>query len=680
MGVFFDGEKMSAVIHQVNKSEASPVQSDGVGRDEAAIVIVGAGPVGMRFVEELASRKPGCAIVVYGGEPWEPYDRVRLSSYLAGDVVRDELLIETGHAETARIEFRYNCEVNRIDRHEKIIVDADGAAQKYSKLVLAVGSTPFVPRIGNSHYEGIYTFRTLAEADALHARKTRTSHTVILGGGLLGLETARAMQQYNTKITIVEHSKWLMYQQLDEQGAQCLQESVEAMGINVVPDDGVVSVVGNGRIEAVCLKSGKEILCDTLVIAAGIRPNLQLAKGAGLLCGKGIRVNDYLETNDENIYAIGECAEHDNAVYGLVKPGLEQAAVLADRITGGKARYLGSLGSARLKVINQSVFSSGRTGIYEESGVTVNEIVYSSKDEDVYRKIRIFGNRIIGVISVGEWHESALVQEAIQEKRKIWFWQIVRFRAHGNIWGDAEDMDITTWPASAVVCSCTGVTQGRLSSAIDSGCETVACLKNRTGASSVCGSCQPLLAGMLGNESRVEAVRSWRSLLAMSALTLCLVVLFIFIWRVPYADTVQHEVQWDLLWRDSLYKQISGFTILGLFGIGLAISMRKRVAKINVGDYSIWRMAHVALGIGALVALVIHTGFRLGDEINFILMLNFLLLAVAGANASTVVATEHRMIPAMAKKQRKSWTWLHLLLFWPLPVLLGFHIAKTYYF
>ena len=292
----------------------------------------------------------------------------------------------------------------------------------------------------------------------------------------------------------------------------------------------------------------------------------------------------------------------------------------------------------------------------------------------------MFGNRIIGAIAVGEWHESAHINEAIQDKRKLWFWHLVRFRSTGNIWGDVEDVDVSTWPASATVCNCTGVTRGRLTYVVDNGCENIACLTKMTRAGSVCGSCKPLLAEMLGEKAAVEPVRAWRGLLALSALSMTLAVLFLFIWHVPYANSVQHEIRWDMLWRDSLLKQISGFTILGLIVIGLVVSLRKRIAKFSIGNYDLWRMSHVVLGIAALVALMVHTGFRFGSELNLLLMINFLLLAVAGANASTVVATEHRMVPAAAKKQRKLWNKVHLLLFWSLPVLLSFHVLKTYYY
>jgi nitrite reductase (NADH) large subunit len=633
--VFYVINTMSATLEKLMpEAKGSANKAVCVDTQSEAVVIVGSGPVGMQFVNELLLRNVGAPVVVYGSEPVQPYNRVRLSDYLAGVVHRETLVIEEPVSEQVNVEYRYNCAVEWIDKNEKVITDASGRLQRYSKLVLATGSTPFIPMFGNRHYKGIYTFRTLSEADELLTRKLRTRHTVVIGGGLLGLETARAMQAYHTEITIVEHSKWLMMQQLDEQGSAYLERFIENSGIKVVLDDSVISVTGNGRVEGVTLRSGVTLACDTLIIAAGVRPDIALAKDAGLACRKGIRVDDQLETSQPDIYAIGECAEHKDSVYGLVKPGFEQAAVLADRLTGGKSRYHGSITTTQLKVMSQAVFSAGRTGVDEESGASVNEYVYSDHEAGLYRKIRVFGNRIIGAIAVGEWHEGTLLNEAIQDKRKIWFWHLLRFRSSGNIWGNAEDVDVSTWPASATVCNCTGVTRGRLSIVLGNGCESVECLTKITRAGSVCGSCKPLLSELLGEQGSIEPVRAWRGLLGLSALTLTIAALFFFIWRVPYASSVQHEIRWDMLWRDSLLKQISGFTILGLVVIGLMVSLRKRVTKFTLGDYDLWRISHVVLGIAALVALVLHTGFRFGNELNLLLMINFLLLTVAGANGT----------------------------------------------
>ena len=654
--------------------------SASVPFEQKAVVVIGAGPVGMHFVGELFRNTGEYTVVVYGNEPWKPYDRVKLSSYLAGEVRRDELELEACLFEGANIEYRLGCDVEWIDRENQTVTDAQGNVQSYSHLVLAVGSSPYMPAIGNLHYEGVYTFRSLSEADSLLARSLRSKHTIVIGGGLLGLETARAMQRYNTQVTVVEHNRWLMMQQLDQLGSEYLKELVEGNGIYVELGDSVTSILGKNRVEAVSLRSGRELACDTVIIAAGIRPNTQLASDCGLACNRGIRVNDHLETSDQNIYAIGECAEHDNNVYGLVKPGLEQASILADRLAKGNARYRGSLELTRLKVMDHAVFSAGRTGIDEEAAGSVKEFIYSSREAGIYRKVRVFGNRLVGAIAIGDWHESTLLHDAIQNRKRLGFWHLARFKSSGNLWGTEDDMDVMSWPAGAVVCNCTGVTRGRLSQAVNGGCENIACLTAQTRAASVCGSCKPLLAELLGEDMRVEPVRSWRSLLAMSALSLSLVALFVFIWRVPYPDSVQVSLRWDELWRNSLIKQISGFTILGLILVGLGISIRKRSSKVGFGDFNQWRYLHVVLGVSALAALVVHTGFRLGDELNLILTLNFLVLAVAGANAGTVVSTEHRLNPSLAKKQRQRWTWLHIVLFMPVPVLLAAHILKSYYF
>ncbi len=671
---------MSLAIQNTRQVHDYGVSNISVPYEQKAVVVIGAGPVGMHFVNELFRRTKEYTVVVYGNEPWRPYDRVKLSSYLAGDVNRDELELDTHVFKEANIEYRPGCHVERINHEEQTVTDALGNIQSYSHLVLAVGSSPYLPSIGNIHYQGVFTFRSLSEADNLFARRMRSNHTIVIGGGLLGLETARAMQRYNTQVTIIEHNQWLMMQQLDHQGGERLKGLVENNGVYVELGDSVTSILGHDRVEAVSLRSGREIACDTVIVAAGIRPNTRLACDSGLSFNKGILINDRLETSHENIYAIGECAEHNNNVYGLVKPGLEQAAILADRLSSGNARYRGSLESTRLKVMDHSVFSAGRTGVDEESAGSIKEYVYTSNETGVYRKIRVFGNRLVGAIAIGDWHEASLLNDAIQNKKRLGFWHLTRFRSSGNLWGSEEDMDVMSWPAGAVVCNCTGVTRGRLTQAVNSGCENIACLTSQTRAASVCGSCKPLLAELLGEDMRAEPVRSWRGLLALSALSLCLIALFVFVWRVPYPDSVQVAFRWDELWRNSLFKQISGFTTLGLIVVGLGVSLRKRVAKVSIGDFNVWRYAHVVLGVCALTALIAHTGFRLGNQLNLMLTLNFLLLAVAGANASTVVATEHRLNPSLAKKQRRRWTWLHMVLFWPVPVLLGAHVLKSYYF
>ena len=224
---FFMTGTMSLAIKQIDHDEEYSPPQARVPYEDNAVVVVGTGPVGMYFADELLKKTGKYSVVVYGSEPWKPYDRVRLSSYLAGDVGREELELGSPEKAGVVIEMRLDCAVQSIDRQARTITDALGNVQHYSHLVLAVGSRPFIPSIDNIHYDGVYTFRSLSEADTLFARRMKSLHTVIVGGGLLGLETARAMQRHNTRITIIEHNQWLMMQQLDQRGGNYLKSFVE---------------------------------------------------------------------------------------------------------------------------------------------------------------------------------------------------------------------------------------------------------------------------------------------------------------------------------------------------------------------------------------------------------------------------------------------------------------------
>lgn len=297
------------------------------------VVIVGNGPVGMHTARELISRNPSLHIIIYGDEQQLPYNRVRLSSLLSGDINWEELLERIECNDKTKLEERFGVAVTRIDPDKNQLLDAIGCLQPYQKLVLATGSQPHIPGIPRINLPGVFTFRNLDDTTRLLARQVRSRHTIVLGGGLLGMEAARAMQRGNTKVTLIEHADRLLGHQLDENASQMLQKRVEALGIDVIIGNGVRCVTGDASVEGVELVSGETICCDTLIVATGIRPHIELARESGLVIGKGIRVNDSMQTSVPNIYAVGECAEHRDRVYGLVAPGLEQAAVAANHIT-----------------------------------------------------------------------------------------------------------------------------------------------------------------------------------------------------------------------------------------------------------------------------------------------------------------------------------------------------------
>ncbi len=643
------------------------------------IIIVGTGPAGIRAAQELLSLNSRISIALFGDEPWQPYNRVKLSSLVSGEISEESLYTLYDLSESLQISTFYNNRITEIDRYSKTVTDAQGNRYNYDKLILATGSRARIPGFEGVELENVFTFRDLNDAQKLMGRSVRTRKTVIIGGGLLGIEAARAMQRFNTEVHIIEHSSWLMFNQIDNRAGSYLSRHIESLGIYVHVNSRIRKLLGeDNKVTGVLLDNDDIIECDTVVIAAGIIPNISLAQDAGLSVGKGIRVDNHMKTHDNSIFAIGECAEHNNQIYGLVGPGLEQAAVLAHYLNGESSQYLGSTSATNLKVVGYPVFSIGDTGC---SARTREEILFQDHSNEIYRKLVVINGRIRGAIGIGEWPGINRFQEAVEKQRRVWPWQINRFREEGLLWNDAASENVIDWPATATVCNCTGVTRGQLDAAMKRGACTVVELANATGASTVCGSCKNLLTDFVGGNRSPEPATGYRSLLVASLVSLLLTLILFALPSLPYSSSIASGSSIDFLWRESLFKQISGFALLGLSTFISLISLRKRLRKvITLWDYAWWRVAHVTIGALTLVVLLTHTGFRFGDNLNFYLMLSFSGLLLAGTIAGAVIAYEHHLPGRLAKQLRSYATWSHILLLWPLPALLGFHILKTYYF
>lgn len=641
----------------------------------APLVIVGMGPVGLRLAQEVLDRGYQRPLVLYGAEPWAPYDRVRLSAVLAGAVRQEALLTPLRLPRSQQVLEHTNCPVVALDPRTRTLLDAQGRTQAYAELVLAVGSHPHVPHVPGIFLPGVFTLRGLSDVERLLARSTRSRRTVVLGGGLLGLEAARALQRGATEVVVVEHTPRLMSGQLDDQAAELLREYLLGLGISVQLANGVTGVIGRERVEGVRLRDGRLLRCDTIVLATGIRANIDLARKAGLRVGRGIQVDDTLRTSAPHTYAIGECAEHRGKVYGLVAPGFEQAAVLADRLLGGRTRYRGSTGAARLKVVGKAVFSMGECGA-DQSPADRREVRYCAPGEGEYRKLVLRRGRVVGAIALGEWPELQRLQQAIADRRRLWPWQVRRFRNRGCLWRAGQANHVARWPAQTTVCNCTGVRRGQLGEAIAAGCVTLEALSARTRAGSVCGSCRPLLAQLLGGQSappQPEAVRSLRWAAGLSAAACAL---FVALPPLPGAASVQ-DVWYQVgnAWRDGFWKQVSGFTLLGLVLLGSVLSLRKRWPRFQWGGYGHWRALHALLGTASVAVVFVHTGLQAGEQLNGWLLADFLAIGAWGAVAA--IATTRS---ASNQRLRRWLQRLHLWLAWPLPALIGFHVLSVYYF
>ncbi|TAK50152.1 MAG: NAD(P)/FAD-dependent oxidoreductase [Xanthobacteraceae bacterium] len=382
------------------------------------LVVIGNGMVAARLVEELSRHALGrYAIAVVGDEPRLAYNRVLLSSVLAGEVTSQEIELKTAawwreHGVTVR----YGCRAAAIDAGRRRVILADGSLLPFSKLVFATGSRSLRPNLPGIELPGVLTFRDAADAAMISAASGPGARAVVIGGGLLGIEAAYGLAKGGARVTLIHLMDRLMERQLDAPAAALLQNKLAALGVDIQLVAETARIDGQNRAEAVMLKDGRRIAADLVVVAIGIRPNTELAQGAGIACRRGIVVDDGLETSMSGIYAIGECAEHRGVCYGLVEPGYEQARVLARRLAGSDVAYAGSVVCTNLKVSGVNVFSAGDF-LGEAHGSEA--LTLTDRANGVYRKLVVAGGRLTGAVLIGDTLDAPWYFRLIQASADI---------------------------------------------------------------------------------------------------------------------------------------------------------------------------------------------------------------------------------------------------------------------
>ena len=363
-----------------------------------SLVIVGNGMAAARLVERLSACALGrYAIAVIGEEPQLAYNRVLLSSVLAGEVAQTDVELKSRRWWRDRgVTVLYGHAATAIDRTIRRVKLASGATIPYTKLVFATGSRPIVLPIPGRELPGVMTFRDLRDVDVL--KSAGRCNAAVIGGGLLGLEAAYGLAKAGAKVTVVHLMDRLMERQLDAESAELLKAAVEMKGIDVLLNAETARFTGRNRIERVELKDGRIVPADIVVMAAGIAPNVALARTAGVSINRGIVVDDGMQTDVPDHYAIGECAEHEGRCVGLVEPAYAQAAVLADRLSGGAAHYTGSIPATNLKVTGVSVFSAGDFS----GGAGTEQILLRDPGLGIYKKLVIADDRLVGAVLFGD--------------------------------------------------------------------------------------------------------------------------------------------------------------------------------------------------------------------------------------------------------------------------------------
>ena len=458
------------------------------------LVVVGNGMAGVACVEQILRHSPKFEITIFGDETNVNYNRILLSSVLAGEKASDDIVLNgLDWYRANRIDLRLGVRIIDVNSEAKTVTGDDGSVTHFDKLLLATGSLPLIPSIEEVGKDGVFVFRTLDDARALLERCWPGVKAVVIGGGLLGLEAARGLQVQGCDVTVVHLMETLMERQLDETGGSYLAAKMNELGITVLLGLSTNAILGNGKVTGVQFKGGGSIPADLVVIAAGIRPNVGLAEQAGLEVKRGIVVNDYMETSHPDIFAVGECVQHNGVCYGLVAPLIEQGKVLAATITGNKGpKYEGSVQAAKLKIMGLDVFSAGEIGDKLDGSEVIR---YEDPTLGIYKKLTLKKGKLTGAILVGDTGDSHRYMDWLRTGKEL-----AALRNQLLFPGPAEDsgFDVAQMAESDTICGCMGVTKGTIIGAIhQKGLNTLAQLKECTRASTGCGSCTNLCQSLL---------------------------------------------------------------------------------------------------------------------------------------------------------------------------------------
>jgi nitrite reductase (NADH) large subunit len=464
----------------------------------ARVIVVGNGMVGYKFCEKLRQRSEKVEIIVYGEEPRAAYDRVHLSEFFSGSTADDLLMAPASWYTDNQVTLHVGELVTQIDRRGRKIKTHTGRCDHYDYLVLATGSRPFVPPIPGVERGGVFVYRTLEDLHQIKAYAQNIKCGAVMGGGLLGLEAAKALRDLGLETHVIEAAPRLMPRQIDEAGSAVLAHKLSQLGIRIHTGKNTQEIDGNGKLEAITFADESSLAAEMLVISAGIRPRDELAKEAALAVHPrgGIQVNDHLRTTEDNIFAIGEAVCHQNMVYGLVAPGYEMADIVSAQIAGQPSReFKGFDMSTKLKMLGVDVGSFG-----DPFGETPGSIpiVYQNKHNGIYKRINISedGKHLLGGILIGDASQYNLLHQMVINKMALP--DAPESLIIGTASKRSEGAGIKELPETAQICACENVTKGDLvCQIVEKGAGTMDDLKKNTKACTGCGGCAPMVTDIL---------------------------------------------------------------------------------------------------------------------------------------------------------------------------------------
>ncbi|QGZ39907.1 nitrite reductase (NADH) large subunit [Pseudoduganella flava] len=472
------------------------------------IVVIGHGMVGHKFLESLADNPvAGMQVTVLCEEPRPAYDRVHLSEFFSGKSADDLSLVKPGFFERDDMVLRLNARAEAIDLKAKTVTASTGDVLPYDKLVFATGSYPFVPPVEGRDRKDCFVYRTIEDLEAMTEAGKRLNTGVVIGGGLLGLECAKALRDMGLITHVVEFAPRLMAVQVDDGGGRILRNKIAELGVTVHTGKNTTAIVdgeeGQHRMQ---FADGSHLDVDMIVFSAGIRPRDQLAKEAGLAIGPrgGIVIDNSCMTSDPDVYAIGECALHNGMVYGLVAPGYDMARVVAKQLAGQAAEFTGADMSTKLKLMGVDVASIGDPHGKEEGSRSYQ---FTDERRQIYKKIVVSncGKYLLGGVMVGDAGEYGTLLQMMLNRIELP--ESPEFLILPQSDGKAKPgLGVDALPDSAQICSCNNVTKGAICGAVADGATSIGALKSCTNAGTSCGGCVPLVTQVMKAEMKKQGM------------------------------------------------------------------------------------------------------------------------------------------------------------------------------
>ncbi|MDJ0859783.1 MAG: nitrite reductase large subunit NirB [Dinoroseobacter sp.] len=462
------------------------------------LIVIGAGMASGRALEHLFDADPDAYdVTLFNAEPRGNYNRIMLSPVLSGEKTYDEIVThDDAWYEENGVTCQFGEKIVAIDRDAKTVTADNGDVLPYDKLLFGTGSNPFMIPLPGHDLEGVIAYRDLEDTERMMSMGPHKK-VVVIGGGLLGLEAAAGMAARGVDVTVVHIMGHLMERQLDEAAGYLLRKALMDKNITVKCSANSKEIVGeNGHVKALMLDDGTELPCDLLVMAVGIRPNVKLAQDAGLAVGKGIHVDDQMLTSDENVLAVGECVEHNGALFGLVAPLYDQAKVVAKTLLGVDAAFVQKSLSTKLKVTGCDLFSAGDFA----DGEGREDIVFRDPARGVYKRLVLEENKVVGAVFYGDTTDSNWFFGLIQSGEDVSEMRDTLIFGPAYQGGAALDpmAAVAALPDDAEICGCNGVSKGDIVAAITAGATDLAAVRATTKASGSCGTCTGLVEQVLG--------------------------------------------------------------------------------------------------------------------------------------------------------------------------------------